>query len=394
MASPVSDIYTVGTGEKIFAGVQDWPAWRKAITAETWGEVGSNTLSNIDPEDDVLINPNHPAGAPWRGTGGQAMIIDAYSGGCWDDDGSTLYIIGGGHNDYYGNEPYKIELFTASPTWEMIRNPSGAIGNEISFASGDEDTGLFSDGRLRSIHTYNKMRFVPRVGIVISITGNNGPLPQGPMRKATISPTTGELLDFSADVTFLTSPSGSGAAYDSVRNAIYFRGNTTDEMARLNLTTNVWEAAGTTISQGNYVCLEYIPEHDCLLMVCNGTGGFANGFAVFDCDTFTLYQPSITGSFIGMTLSGYGQAVKYDVGKFAIWDNTSDTTIINTMSFSGDPRTATWVVGQLNVDVSNTVTPSVRAPNGTYNRFFYSSKLDGFGLINDVAEKIYFYARS
>ena len=119
---------------------------------------------------------------------------------------------------------------------------------------------------------------------------------------------------------------------------------------------------------------------------------------VFDCATETMYSPPITGSFpSGITVSSMSGAQPRYVQSgqfFAVWNNSTNTTAITIFNVPANPRTGTWTVDQLPVAGSNTVTPTARTPNYTYGRFFYSQKLDGFGVINGVTEQPYFYARS
>ena len=72
----------------------------------TWAEVGTNALADIDPALDATINPNYPSTAPWIGSNGHPSVISAWSGGAWDEANRRLFITGGGHADYAGNEAY------------------------------------------------------------------------------------------------------------------------------------------------------------------------------------------------------------------------------------------------------------------------------------------------
>lgn len=397
MASPVADSYSVASGETIFAGRRDLPSWRKAMSANTWAEVGSNTIADIDPEDDAAINPNHPSSAPWHGSQGLAGAINPWCGGCFDDENSVFWLpLQGGHGDYGGNEPYKIDLSANSPTWEMVRNPSGAVGNEITLADGQEATGLYSDGRLRSIHSYNKCVYIPGTGPALAVTGatySSGAA--GVLKPAIINPETGELATFGAASTYflnLNASSGLGAAYDPARNAIWVTPANGKKIHYYNITTNAWNWPGVSRDAGGYAGLEYLPDHDCLIWF---NSNLTNDFSIYDCSTNTLYDPSITGTYVGIGgLGGTKQPRYCGNNTIAIWDNSTNTTIINTISFSSNPRTDTWQINQLSVAGGNTVTPTAKNSNGTYGRFFYSSKLDGFGVLNAYNQKIYFYARS
>jgi hypothetical protein len=137
-----------------------------------------------------------------------------------------------------------------------------------------------------------------------------------------------------------------------------------------------------------------MPDHDCLFMIGKN---YPSGFRIIDCTTLATYTPTATGSLVGMDLLRMSStAGKYcQDGQFvAIWNNDTDTTKINIFNVPSDPMTGAWTIDQLPVAASNTVTPSASTFWGTYGRFFYSKKLDGFGVINGITEQPYFYARS
>lgn len=394
MVSPVNVSYSVASGQPIYGGIVPVPAWRSAIAPNTWAEVG-NALVSVDPKLDDTINPNHPLNSPWNGTVGQNGLVIAYSGACFDEAGQVLWLpLQGGHADYAGNEPYKIDLSVDSPVWEMVRNPSGALGNEgvLTNSTAAENTGLYDDGRPRAIHSYNKCVYIPGVGPAISTQGNCSFTASGGTDKPIlISPITGEMTLHGADNPYSSAPSGSGACYDPTRHCIWYKGWNTGFIAKYDIALNSWSSIGSSHSVGGYLSLTYLPDQDCLLWISDG---LTNGFAVVDCVTGTLYEPSISGSLVGMILSGRTQPRLFDTNTLALWDNTSDTTIINTLSFASNPRTDTWQIGQLPVDGSNAVTPTVKAGNGTYGRFFYIPKYDCFGVFNSNTDKIFMYARS
>jgi len=392
MATPQPDNYSCASGQDIHAGRFNRPTWRRAMAAETWATIpASNLLSDLNPMLNPLINPNHPSAPEWGH--GHSAIIGAWCGAC-NNDAELWLPLSGGHADYGGNEPYKIDLYVDTPTWEMVRYPSGAVGNLLTTRDGQETSGVYSDGRPRAIHSYNKPVYVPSVGPVICLQGSTWYSGQdGTNKTLFIDPTTGETTNFYAGpASDGGTASGSAACYDASRHAIWRRGSGTARVQKFDIATQAWTNHGSLEAWSGNVGIEYLPDYDCLLLVC---ASLANGFCVFDCATNTYYYPSITGSFQGMTLSGSCRPTLIPgTNEVALWDNSTQTTLINTMSFNSNPRTDTWTISQLAVDAGNTVTPTAKATNGTYGRFFYSERLDGFGVINATNQSIYFYARS
>jgi hypothetical protein len=366
--------------------------WRRAIAAQTWAEVGANTLADIDPEDNPAYNPNHPASAPWHGSLGQQAMITAWCGGCYDSDGDVLWLIqGGGHGDYGGNEPYKIDLSVDNPAWEMVRAPSTDL-------SGNGSNGLYGDGRPRSTHTYNKSIYIPGVGPALGALGVTYPNLLGVNNPFVLSATTGEVTQVGAINPYegASSLDAAGACYDSLRHCVWIQGTARNDMTRWNISSDTYDRfINTGSGRSGYVSLEYMPDHDCIIMLHSNA---PYGMRVFDCATGTMYSPTITGSFpTGVTVGSMsGAQVRYvQSGQFvAVWNNSTNTTAITIFSAPENPRTGTWVLGELPVAPGNTITPTAMTPWGTYGRFFYSQKLDGFGVIKGVTQKVYFYARS
>jgi hypothetical protein len=86
------------------------------------------------------------------GTTGCSSVIVAWSGAAADIDNHQLYIWGGGHNDYHGNEVYALDLVAL----RMKRL------NEPSAASAVLDcSDQYADGLPSSRHTYDALTFLP-----------------------------------------------------------------------------------------------------------------------------------------------------------------------------------------------------------------------------------------
>jgi hypothetical protein len=393
MATPTTTSYSVASGVTVYAGRRNRPAWRNAMAANTWATVpASNTLDSLNPKNNVTLNPNYPSNPEWmKSPAVFPGVVSAWCGGCFDTATNTLWLpLSGGHADYAGNEPYKIALNTSAPAWEMVRPPSGAIGNLLTTDDGQEASGVYSDGRPRSIHSYNKHVYVPGIGPVVSVQGNTAWSAQtGKNQVIKISPTTGEAT-YGAINSGTGGASGYGACYDSSRHVIWGRGPATSKFNKYDIALDTWSDVGSTIAVSGYAGLCYLPDDDCILWLCDY---FTNKFAVFDCATGIVTQPSVSGSAVGALLSGRMQPHWVpSLGAVAVWDNSASTTVINTLVKPSNPRTDAWSIGQLAVAGGNTVTPTAATANGTYGRFAYASGLGGFVLLNATSQQLYFYA--
>lgn len=381
-----------GRGSPAVGGL---PAWRTAMAVNTWAAIPSSaTLSDINPQNDSRYNPNYPSTAPWAGVSGQLAVIGAWNGAVYDRATDTMFIpLAGGHTDYAGNEPYKVTIDAESTTWEMIRPPSGAIGNTITLDDGQEATGLYSDGRLRSPHSYRNHDYVPGRGPVISRNGSHYKSAQGLLSKVfLINETTGEhsvLADYTAiGPTYIGSSEG-GACYDPSRDVLWHCGTATAKMLKTDLTTGVTTAVGTWDNHiaGNGSSV-YLSEHDCIAYLRTTSPSLQ----IFDCATSLWTTITVTGSFsAGYTMTGHG-GMDWDGTRLLLWDNSSNTTQISTLTPTGNVRSEAWAASTLSVAGGNAVTPSVKNAQGTWGRFRYSPRLGGCVLLNGTTESFYFFA--
>lgn len=365
------------------------PSWRRAMAAQTWAVVPmANTLASINPSNNPAINPNYPSAPEWTAYGNQSMIVLAWCGAS-NDDSRVRIAFAGGHTDWAGNECYDVELNAEAPRWMLTRWPSGSIGNLLTTNDSQEASGLYADGQPRSTHTYNKPLFVPGFGHVLAEQGSTAWGGQsGTHRLVRIAANgTGTLM---ADNPNAGAGSAGGAAYDSSRHAVWFRGNGTSKFCRYNVSGDSWAPVGSDFPVSVTTALAYHPPSDTLLWA---NDSLPNKWAVFDCATGILYQPTFSGAVSGGMTPGRGQMHWVPaLGAFVCWDNSTTTTLITRLTPPANPRTGTWVIDALPVAGGNAVTPSAKAVNGTYGRFFYSPTLRGCGVFNSVAGSMYFYA--
>lgn len=103
----------------------------------TWAAPANNWLGAVaDPL----------AGTTNAGNTGLGAIISAWCGMGTDQTRKTLFMMGnGGHEDYFGNEVYSLDLRAATPSWSRLRNASAHDGSG--------SVSVFSDGRPSSDHS-------------------------------------------------------------------------------------------------------------------------------------------------------------------------------------------------------------------------------------------------
>ena len=364
------------------------------MVANTWAEIpASNLLSSLNPLNNAAINPNYPSSPEWYASTGHAAIVSAWCGACYDTIDDVLWLpLGGGHSDYAGNEPYKIAINAETPSWVMVRYPSGAVGNLLTTNDGQESTGVYSDGQPRAIHSYNKPVFVPNVGPYIGVQGNTSWSAGGATAKpVAVHPTTGSGT-LKATNSYSGVSSGGGAAFDPTRGtqgSIWWRGSDTSSFSRYDVAADTWSSVGSAFAISGNSSLCYLPDDDCILWGSDG----GTAWAVIDCATGTRYAPTFSGTVSGSLRPGSCQPRWVpSLGAVCAWDNSTSTTTITRLTPGANPRTDAWTIDAITVSGSNAVTPTARATNGTYGRFAYAPNLNGFVLLNATNQNPYFYA--
>lgn len=400
-ATIVNDNYSVPAGVRLVrlgvGSAGGLPAWITSATSRTWGVIpAANTLSAVDPAADPAKNPNYPAVAPWHGSSGILGAMNAWNGGCFDQSRGVFWINAlGGHGNYFGNGSYKLDLARAAPLWSMVGAVSGQIGQPaVNYADGQDATGLYSDGRVRSTHSYNTPVYVPGVGPFLagqtSVSSSGG---GGPRWAVKFNETTGVATPLAvASASGASTPAA--ACYDPTRGAqgsIWRRWGGTSAMQRYDVAANTWSTVGSVQVLGSDASLTYLPGHDCILIGLGSAGSqlVAGGWMVFDCAAGTYHYPTFTGApainnpGTGGMWPGECQPVWVpSLGCACAWDNASATTFITTLTPGANPRTDAWTVGTLNVSGSNTVTPSAAQGNGTFGRFMFWPSANVFILLN------------
>lgn len=405
MVTPRPNLLSVASGATARAGRAGGglPSWYVSQTARTWKVVPTaNTLMSIDPASRADLNPNYPGAAPWRGAGGFGAILDAYGSlQPSSTDGNIYAALFGGHTDYAGNEMVGIDLMAEAPAYRLIRRPSGSLPDAaITYMDGQEATGVYSDGRARSVHPYNAMVHAPGNKIFLSRVGASYYTAGATARKCFyIDCVTGEhtlLQDYSAVSGSDGSPEG-GACIDLTRNCAWHIGNhAANKLLRTDLTTGETTAVGGSNSWvGGRSQLIHLTGPDLIAMLTNISGG--TGLILVNPTTGAAKR---VVPISGTPPAGWSGATGYsgaswspELGGIAMWDHDSNTTEIALLTPPADPWNGTWTIGSVSVDPSNTVTPTTRISSSirTDGKFGYLPAMGCFYLQNRTADPLYVF---
>lgn len=128
------------------------PAWLASTPVFEWRPVPGSRLQETE------------AWTGYKGAAGnmgKAGIL-SYSGGVVRTKTSELFIAGGGHLDYAGNEIFSIGLARDTPVWTRRIDPS---------ATTPSNTPYFPDGRPSSRHTYQNLAYSEALDKIIFFGG-------------------------------------------------------------------------------------------------------------------------------------------------------------------------------------------------------------------------------
>ncbi len=373
MATPVGDSYGCASGGAIAAGRFRLPSGFPSAPL-TWAEVGSNTLSALDPANDPATNPNYPGSAPWRGITGQVSIISAWCGALWDESRRRLWIWGGGHGDYAGNEMYAWDAIDA--TFRRLSNPTGAIGNTGDLVSGS-DSGVYFDGRPRSCHTYNN--FAMRGVVPWFFGGSTYQTGFGP--NVAFSWSGGDFVRESTG----TVPVGfGGVAYDSLRDVFrLFQGGTHQPREFDPKTKTVSIPGGWADLTGTYASPHYNQARDVFVVLENDIHVMSY--------TGDSQKPPVLGEGPSFSWQHAGMAYDADNDRYLVWHGGASVYVLTPPPVGNNPKTSPWSWAKIDPAAGNTVTPTSAESNGTYGRFWYSPSLKCCGVVNATNQKMYVF---
>jgi hypothetical protein len=376
---------------------RDVGVWERIKPPAGWdGSVITNDQARLvsGSGTTVVLPAGTQAPLLWDGSRDEASATDdAYNG-------MTLSVFGQSDRtitDYVGST----RTATVSPAFavDMADRLFSISDGPMVMGLKGEQSGRYSDGSPRPVHTYNLPVLNTITGNAWIPVGGSGPswtASQGYYHAVEFDRETGAATIRAAPTSTQAAGSlGAAATFDPTRGtegSIWYYGRNGSRIIRLDCAADTWHQSGPTISpRGGEQCLVYLPDHDLLLM--GGTG-----------DPWMLYDP-VADTYHTLTTSGTPAGGNTDFGRSCPewvpaanavywWDGPSGhTTEYNRMVIPASPKTDTWVIEVIEPHEDNEVTPVAAATNGTYKRGPYSPSLDGFFVVNDTST-VYFYCRA
>jgi hypothetical protein len=299
------------------------------------------------------------------GTTGCPAITAAWSGAVFDSRRNRMIVFGGGHNDYFGNELYAINLQSASV--ERLTDPGLplAAGCSESVANGTQPN---------SRHTYDGIEYIESTDEMF-VFGGSLACGSGEFGADTWT------YDFGAQRWQRRTPSGPTpwgdagimTAYDPVTGRVFLHDR--QYLYSFDSQSNSYTRLSSSNAGLSYYGAATIDPKRRLFLIFTGSGMFS-----YSIDTGSSYQmQSFNTSGGNSVVNSAYPGVVYDplTDRVVGWSQASgdsvyslnvDTRQWSQISYSGGPR----AVG-----------------NGTHGRFQYSAASGVFVLANRVSDDVY-----
>lgn len=339
------------------------PAWMSGTPSlNTWYELAG---TRIDSAQNGFTSP-----------GGQKQYVCAYSGMAVKNSGSELWIYGGGHNDYAGNEPYTLRLQNDSPAWLRRRDPTASVNNSgVSHQS---------DGRPTSRHTYWHLQFINSLNRMVTVGGAAYYEPSGGTSFPSVDAFNPDTNDWLAANTYASGPSGfqsvgQAMCKDSSENVWVQNPNGSGDLYRWNAATQTWTTIGSRSTYNYDAPLAHDSTRNRLVRFSES--GLAR---TFDLNN-NAAEASISFTGSQAAQAGRSCSVVYvsDIDRFLImpWDTNN--------IYECHPTT--WAVELYNVSGTKPPAPSADGIGNLYGRFNICPELKLIVYVRSVSDNVWIF---
>lgn len=130
------------------------------LPSGTWVALPNTKLKTLCPTEPTL-----------HGATGCSAVVTAWSSGAYDTLRQRLLVWGGGHNDYYGNELYALNVLQG--TIERLTDPGLPVGNQVdAIAGGTQPASRHTMDGL--VYVSSKNWFLNTAGLTAGINAGGG----------------------------------------------------------------------------------------------------------------------------------------------------------------------------------------------------------------------------
>lgn len=289
-------------------------------------------------------------------------IVQAWNGGACDSSRSRLLVWGGGHDDYWGNEMYALDL--PSLTMKRIIDPSSATGQSANQSA-------LPDGTPTSRHTYGGLTYIAHQDRFFSAGGALSPGGNG--ERGTW---THDFATATWNLRVANSPMsthyGTMAAYDSVSRLVYVKDN--NDFFSYSPETHTYTKLNTSQQAVDYHMSAAIDTKRRKFVMI----GFGN-LQVIDLNTKVMTTMSTTNTPSAVSAASPGIAYDPIADRIVVWSGGSSV-------YALDMDTRAWTQVAINAG------PVAAAPSqGTFGRWAYIPAYKVFALVNDIDQNAWVF---
>lgn len=334
------------------------PSYADIPASLGWYQIPNTTLNAVAPS--AVTYPNI------QGNEGVRAVMDDWSGGAADKVNNRLYIWGGGHAGYAGNEVYYLDLNTLT----MVRNNNPSNPINTGDCSGNN---TYPDGRPVARHTYSNVEFIPYLDLFFAWGGSLWQCGGMGNDTWTYAPTTDTWTSRSST----NGPSANHSramAFDASTGLIYARDDF--NLRSFNPRTMTWTNRSTSqgISTDNYK----VAVIDTTRKRYYYTDPSSGALWYYDISSATSTNLSrVSATLSGCTFDGQG-GLEYDSYQDRIIQWAGGNSVFSYNPATGTCSTVTFSGG-----------PGAQNGNGTYGRFRYFPKLNLFVVCNTTNANCY-----
>ena len=297
--------------------------------------------------------------------GNPTNITDAWSGGTVDTKRNRLLIWGGGHNDYWGNEVYALDLNTLSINRIIDPSPVTSQSNCSS---------ALPDGTPVSRHTYGGLTYIGDADRMFSAGGAMAPCGSTDMATWTYDFTGLNWQKVVSNSPFSISY-GFMAAYDALTKSVLLKDRT--DFYSYSLGTNKYTKLNSSTQDVSlYFSAALDTKRRKFVMVGDGV--------VRVIDLATNQMSTMATSNAPGALSQSSPGIAYDpvADRIVVWSGGSNVYALNM-------DTQVW--GQV---ATNQGPTSAASAQGTFGRWAYIPQYGVFALVNDIDQNAWVFRLS
>jgi hypothetical protein len=167
-----------GSSTATTCGPSTAPSWFTAMPDKTWTAIAGGTGFGSSYQNGKTIGNVAPTPSP-PGAEGYYGALDDWTGACVSQSLKEMYLPAqGGHNGYYGNEVYCLNLSAAQPTWSVIWGPTPNANISTGDPSSYNNVSWlyeYSDGSAPATHSWDSHIYCDNNGRIWLTIGDASP---------------------------------------------------------------------------------------------------------------------------------------------------------------------------------------------------------------------------